>query len=122
MIKTKASAVSEPTPRCVLNRRASEHFSASCSMVCVSSLIRGLTVAYTLAKDIRGIPDPQLDVPLRHQPFKLSFMPSGFHPHAHFHSLGREIPVERLRFLAVLQSPLLQFSRIGIHKGNLLET
>jgi hypothetical protein len=48
-------------------------------------------------------------------------MPTGFHPHAHLRSLSREIAVELLRFLAVLKSPFLQFSRIGIHKRNLLE-
>src|SRR5713226_10362564 len=48
-------------------------------------------------------------------------MPTGFHPHAHLLSLGRELTVELLRFLAVLQSPLLQFPGFGIHKSNLLK-
>jgi hypothetical protein len=48
-------------------------------------------------------------------------MPTGFHPHAHLHSLGREIAVELLRFLAVLQSLLSTISRFRIHKRNLLE-
>ena len=48
-------------------------------------------------------------------------MPAGFHPYTHFHSLGRLITVELLRFLAVLQSPLLQFPSFGIHKSNLLK-
>ena len=48
-------------------------------------------------------------------------MPTGFHPHAHLHSLGRQFAVELLRFLAVLQSPFLQFPSLGIHKRNLLE-
>ena len=34
-------------------------------------------------------------------------MPTSFHPHAHLHSLDRQIAVELLRFLAVLQSPFL---------------
>src|SRR5712691_100545 len=48
-------------------------------------------------------------------------MSTGFHPHTHLHSGCREITVEPLRFLAVPESTLLQFSRIGIHKSNLLE-
>src|SRR5246127_3511253 len=48
-------------------------------------------------------------------------MPTGFHPHAHLHSLGRELTVELLRFFTVLQSALLQFPSFGIHKTNLLE-
>src|SRR5229473_5462453 len=48
-------------------------------------------------------------------------MPTGFHPHAHLHSLGCEIAVELLRFLAVLQSLLSTISRFRIHKSNLLE-
>jgi hypothetical protein len=39
MISTKASAVREPTPGCVLNRCASGHFSTSCSIACVSCAI-----------------------------------------------------------------------------------
>jgi len=37
------------------------------------------------------------------------------------HSLCRQITVELLRFRAVLQSPLLQFSGLGIYKSNLFE-
>src|ERR1035437_2977425 len=48
-------------------------------------------------------------------------MSARFHPHTYLHSLCREITVELLRFLAVLQSPLLQFPSFGIHKSNLLE-
>src|SRR6266849_6015063 len=43
-------------------------------------------------------------------------------PPAHLYSLCPEIAVELLRFLAVLQSQLLQFPCFGIHKSNLLET
>src|ERR1700693_1786159 len=48
-------------------------------------------------------------------------MPAGFHSHTHLHPLCRQITVKFLRSLAVLQSPLLQFPGIGIHKSNLLE-
>src|SRR5712691_6419261 len=48
-------------------------------------------------------------------------MPTGFHPHAHFHSLGGQVTVELLRFLAVLQSTLPAFPSFAIHKRNLLE-
>jgi hypothetical protein len=40
-------------------------------------------------------------------------MPTGFHPHAHLHSLGREITVELLRLLAVLQ-PTPTFAKVVI--------
>jgi hypothetical protein len=33
----------------------------------------------------------------------------------------QSFPVELLRFLALLQSPLLQFPSLGIYKSNLLE-
>src|ERR1700686_1683648 len=48
-------------------------------------------------------------------------MPAGFHSYTHLHPLCRQITVKFLRSLAVLQSPLLQFPGIGIHKSNLLE-
>src|SRR5208282_3441575 len=48
-------------------------------------------------------------------------MPARLHPDTNFHSLGRQITVELLRFLAVLQSPLLQFPSLGIYKSNLLK-
>jgi transposase len=42
LISTKASAVSAPTPGCVINRRTSGRFSASRSMACVSSAMVGV--------------------------------------------------------------------------------
>ena len=39
-------------------------------------------------------------------------------PHAHVHALGRQVTVEFLRCLAMLQSPLLQFPSFGIHKSS----
>src|ERR1700730_9310424 len=48
-------------------------------------------------------------------------MPARFHPHTNLHSLCRQVTVEFLRFLAVLQSPLLQFPSLGIYKSNLLK-
>src|SRR5579862_1317413 len=80
-----------------------------------------LLLAHSLGTDHGGVPDPQLEVQLRQQPFKPARMSTGFHSYAHLHFLGCEITVELLRFLAVLQSPLSQFSGVGIHKSNLLE-
>src|SRR6266568_1030267 len=48
-------------------------------------------------------------------------MPAGFHPHTYLHSGGREIAVELLCFLAVLQSSLSAFTSFCIHKRNLLK-
>src|SRR5438132_1538782 len=48
-------------------------------------------------------------------------MPACFHSYTHLHPLCRQITVEFLRFLAVLQSSLLQLPSLGIHKSNLLE-
>src|ERR1700681_3489526 len=48
-------------------------------------------------------------------------MPARFHSHTHLHLLCRQVTVEFLRFLAVLQSPLLQFPGLGIYKSNLLK-
>src|ERR1019366_2081519 len=50
-----------------------------------------------------------------------SALPARFHPHTHLHPLCRELTVKLLRFLTVLQSPLLQLPSLGIHKSNLLE-
>src|ERR1039457_3409525 len=80
-----------------------------------------LLLAYPLGTDHGGVPDPQLEVQLRQQPFKPARMPAGFHPYTHLHSLGREIAVELLRLFAVLQSLLPAFASVGIHKRNLLE-
>src|SRR5271167_518270 len=71
--------------------------------------------------DLGGVANPQLDVQFRQQSLEPARMPTGFHAHAHFLSLGRQVTVELLRFLAVPESPLLQFSGFGIHKSNLLE-
>ena len=80
-----------------------------------------LLLAYPLASDLGGISDPQLKLQLRQQSLKPARVPTGFHPHAHLHSLCRESPIELLRSLAVLQSQLVQLSSFGIHKCNLLE-
>src|SRR5258708_38807994 len=71
--------------------------------------------------DLGSVPDPQLKLQLGEQSFKPPRMPARFHSHTHLHPLCRQITVEFLRFLAVLQSPLLQFPSLGIYKSNLLE-
>src|ERR1700687_2715968 len=48
-------------------------------------------------------------------------MPTRFHPHAHLHSLSREIAIKLFCFLAVLQSPFLELPCVRIHKRNLLK-
>src|SRR6266704_1973799 len=48
-------------------------------------------------------------------------MPTCLHSHAHLHSLGRELAVEPLRFLAVLQSSLLYLPGVCIYERNLLK-
>jgi hypothetical protein len=80
-----------------------------------------LLLADSSSSDVRCISDPQLEVQLRKQSFKPARLSTGFHPHTNLHSLGRELAVERLRFLAVLQSPFLELPSVGIHKRNLLK-
>src|ERR1017187_2314484 len=53
--------------------------------------------------------------------FLARYVSTSFHPYTHLHSLGRQIAVELLRLLAVLQSLLPAFASFGIHKRNLLE-
>src|SRR5579863_6805371 len=53
MISTKASAVSGPTPGCVIKRCASGHFSTSCSMVCVRSVIVGFSRSSNSSRSCR---------------------------------------------------------------------
>src|SRR5579859_3134511 len=89
------------------------------NVLCILAI--GLLLAFALPGDLGGVPDPQLEVQFRQQSFEPARMSTGFHPHTHRRSLGRQITVEFLRFLAVLQSPLLQFPSFGIHKSNLLE-
>src|SRR5215510_14076192 len=47
-------------------------------------------------------------------------MPTGFHPHSHLHSLPCQIAIKLLRFLAMCQSSLLQFSSFPVQICNLL--
>jgi hypothetical protein len=71
--------------------------------------------------DLGCVSDPQLKLQLGEQSFKPPRMPARFHSHTHLHPLCRHITLEFLRFLAVLQSPLLQFPSLGIYKSNLQE-
>src|ERR1700730_15227582 len=80
-----------------------------------------LLLAFALPSDLGGVADPQLKVQFRQQSLEPARMSTGLHPHAHVHALGRQVTVEFLRCLAMLQSPLLQFPSLGIHKSNLLK-
>jgi hypothetical protein len=53
MINTKAKAVSAPTPGCVRKRRASGHFSTSCSIACVRSLMVGFNRSRSCSRSSR---------------------------------------------------------------------
>src|SRR3989441_6481258 len=48
-------------------------------------------------------------------------MPTGFHPNPHLFPAHLELAVELLRFLAVPQSPFVQFTCVCIYKRDLLE-
>src|SRR5664279_834353 len=80
-----------------------------------------LLLTHPFRVDRRGISDPQLKPQLREHSLKPACMPARFHPHTNLHSLCAEITVELLRFLAVPQSPLLQFPGLGIYKSDLLK-
>src|SRR5580658_4049317 len=80
-----------------------------------------LLLADSSGPDVRCISYPQLEVQLREQSFKPARLSTGFHPHSHLHSLGREIAIKLFRFLTVLQSPFLELPTVGIHKCNLLK-
>src|ERR1019366_5232913 len=56
------------------------------------------------------------------QSFKPASLSTGFHSHPHACPLRRQIAIKLLRFLAMLQSPLLHFPGFGIHPCNLLES
>src|ERR1700680_1647118 len=53
MINTKAKAVSAPTPGCVRKRRASGHFSTSCSITCVRSVMVGFSRSSSCSRSSR---------------------------------------------------------------------
>src|ERR1700722_370775 len=80
-----------------------------------------LLLAFPLPGDLAGVANPQLQVQFRQQSLEPARLPAGFHSHPYFLSLVRQVTVELLRFLAVLQSPLLQFPGLGIYKSNLLK-
>src|ERR1039457_2389179 len=80
-----------------------------------------LLLAHAFRIDCRSISGPQLEMQLGEKSFKPARVSARLHPHANLHSLCTEITVELLRFLAMLQSPLLQFPSLGIYKSNLLE-
>src|SRR6266404_6449721 len=88
-------------------------------MLCVLAI--RLLLAFALPGDLGGVPDPQLKAQFRQQSLEPARMSTGFHPHPHLLSLGRELTVELLRCLGMVQSPLLQFPSFRIHKSNLLK-
>src|SRR6266436_1446175 len=88
-------------------------------MLCVLAI--RLLLAFALPGDLGGVPNPQLKAQFRQQSLEPARMPTGFHPHAHLLSLGRELTVELLRSLGMVQSPLLQFPSFRIYKSNLLK-
>src|ERR1700730_15359377 len=88
-------------------------------MLCILAI--RLLPASPPGSELGSVADPELKSQLRQQSLAPARVPTGFHPHAHLHSLGGEIGVELLRFLTVLQSLLSTISRFGIHKRNLLE-
>jgi hypothetical protein len=89
------------------------------NMLCILAI--RLLLAYPSGSDLGGVANPELERQLRQQSLEPARMPAGFHTHAHLHSLGRQIAVELLRFLAVLRSSLSTISSFGIYKRNLLE-
>jgi len=68
-----------------------------------------------------GVPDPQLEVQFRQESLEPARMSTGFHAHTHLRSLGRQLTLELLRFLTVLQSTLPAIPSFTIDKCNLLE-
>src|ERR1700722_16735229 len=80
-----------------------------------------LLLAFPLPGDLAGVANPQLQVQFRQQSLEPARLPARFHSHPYFLSLVRQVTVKLLRFLAVLQSPLLQFPGLGIYKSNLLK-
>src|ERR1039458_6550654 len=71
--------------------------------------------------DHGGVSDPQLEIKFRQQSLEPASLPAGFHSHTNLHPLCRQITVEFLSFLAVLQSPLSAVAGGDVHKSNLLE-
>src|SRR5580700_3783941 len=88
-------------------------------MLCILAI--GLLLALPLPSVLGGVSDPQLDVQFCQHSLEPARLPAGFHPHAHFHSLYPKTTVELLCFLAVLESPFLEFPCVRIHKRNLLK-
>jgi hypothetical protein len=51
-----------------------------------------LLLPHSLGTDFGSVADPQLEVQLRHQPFKPARMASGFHPYTYRQGPGRSLP------------------------------
>src|SRR5260370_31364680 len=73
-------------------------------MLCILAI--RLLLAFSLPSDLGGVPDPQLEVQFRQESLEPARMSTVFHAHTHRRSLGRQLTVELLRRLTVLQSTL----------------
>ncbi len=89
------------------------------NVLCILAI--GLLLAFSLPSDLAGVPDPQLEVQFRQESLEPARMSTGFHAHTHRRSLGRQLTVELLRRLTVLQSTLPAIPSFTIDKRNLLE-
>ena len=81
----------------------------------------GLLLAFALPSDLGGVPDPQLEVQFRQESLEPARMPTRFHAHTHRRSLSRQLTIELLGCLTMLQSTLPAISSFTIDKRNLLE-
>ena len=77
------------------------------SMLCTLAI--GLLLTLPLPGDLGGVSDPQLHVQFCQQWLELARLHAGFRPHAYVPSLDRQLTVELLCFLAVLEPPFLEF-------------
>src|SRR5262249_50878015 len=67
------------------------------------------------------VSNPQLKLQLSYQSLEPACLTAGFHAHSHLGTLCRQLAIEPLRLLAMLQSSLLKLATLCVKQRNLLK-
>src|SRR5262249_1288750 len=87
--------------------------------------LRILPIRFLLARspalNLRCVSNPQLKLQLSYQSLEPACLTAGFHAHSHLGTLCRQLAIEPLGFLAMLQSSLLKLATLCVKQRNLLK-
>src|SRR5262249_49079594 len=73
------------------------------------------------ALNLRCVSNPQLKLQLSYQSFEPARLTAGFHAHSHLGTLCRQLAIEPLGFLAMLQSSLPKLATLCVKQPKLLK-